>query len=75
MDKLNFYRNLIKKILTSYCDLANRSSDDLVESLVAFDEVHNQYLWFQSGWLGKQRIRGVTVHIQIRNEKIWIEED
>jgi hypothetical protein len=75
MDKLSFYRNLVKDILTSYCDLANQSSDDLAESLVAFDEVHDQYLWFQSGWQGKRRIRGVTVHIRIRNGKIWIEED
>ncbi|MBN4002254.1 MAG: XisI protein [Nostoc sp. LPT] len=34
-----------------------------------------QYLWFQIGWQKNRRIKGITVHIRIKNNKIWIEED
>lgn len=46
-----------------------------MESLLAFDEIRDQYLWFQMGWCQKKRVRGITVHIQIKNDRIWIEED
>ncbi|NEQ19038.1 MAG: XisI protein [Microcoleus sp. SIO2G3] len=75
MDKLSHYRNLIKSILTEYDKLANYSHRDNVESLLAFDEERDQYLWFQVGWNQKQRVRGITVHVRMKNDKIWIEED
>ncbi len=75
MDKLIHYRNLITTILTEYDNLANNSFSAHVESLLAFDEQRDQYLWFQVGWNHKQRVRGITVYIRIKNNKIWIEED
>jgi len=75
MDKLNHYRDLIQRVLTKYHHLATQTPSTGEESLLAFDETRDQYLWFQTGWRQKKRIRGITVHIQIKNEKIWIEED
>jgi hypothetical protein len=75
MDKLNHYRDLIKQTLTEYDQLASQTPSAGVESLLAFDETRDQYLWFQTGWRQKKRVRGITVHIQIKSNKIWIEED
>ena len=75
MDKLNHYRDLIKTILTQYHQLASQTPSPDVESLLAFDETRDQYLWFQTGWRQKKRVRGITVHIQIKSNKIWLEED
>jgi hypothetical protein len=75
MDKLNYYRDLIKRILFEYNQLASQTPSSNVESLLAFDENREQYIWFQTGWMQKKRVRGITVHIQIKNNKIWIEED
>ncbi|MEQ9357717.1 XisI protein [Coleofasciculus chthonoplastes] len=75
MDKLNHYRDLIKRILTQYHQFAAQTPSAGLESLLAFDETRDQYLWFQTGWRQKKRVRGITVHIQIKNDKIWIEED
>jgi hypothetical protein len=75
MDKLENYRSIIKKILTEYHKLFSVASPDNVEMLLAFDEVRDQYLWFQVGWTPMERIKGVSVHIRIKNEKIYIEED
>jgi len=45
------------------------------ESCLVFDEIHDQYFWLFMGWEGKKKIRNIQVHIRIKNEKIYIEED
>ncbi|MGB3759336.1 MAG: XisI protein [Rivularia sp. (in: cyanobacteria)] len=75
MDKIIHYRTLIKDILTEYDQLSNNSPTPEVETILAFDDERNQYIWFQVGWNKKERVRGITVHVQIKNNKIWIEED
>ncbi len=75
MDKLEHYRLIIKKILTEYHQLFSQASIPNVEMLLAFDEQRDQYLWFQVGWTLEERIKGISVHIRIKNEKIYIEED
>ncbi|NES80693.1 MAG: hypothetical protein F6K10_04420 [Moorea sp. SIO2B7] len=40
-----------------------------------FDNERDQYLWFQVGWTPEERIKGISVHIRLKNKKIYIEED
>lgn len=75
MDKIENSRTLIKKILTEYDRLIANQTAANTEMLLVFDEKHDQYLWFQVGWQGNKRVRGITVHVRIKNNKIWIEED
>ncbi|MDJ0845806.1 MAG: XisI protein [Crocosphaera sp.] len=75
MDKIAHYRSTIKKVLTEYHQLFSQSSPHNVEMLLAFDEERDQYLWFQVGWTSEERIKGISVHIRIKNDKIYIEED
>jgi hypothetical protein len=75
MDKLENYRSLIKKILTEHDDLANRSSKKKYETFLVFDETHDHYLWMSLDWLNQKRINNTNVHIRIKNEKIYIEQD
>jgi len=75
MDKLISYRDTIKKVLAEYDDLANRSSKKKYETCLIFDENHDHYLWMSIDWINKKRINNTHVHIRIKNEKIYIEED
>jgi hypothetical protein len=75
MDKLENYRFLIQKILTNYHQTFSSASPKNVEMLLAFDEVRDQYLWLQVGWTPEERIKGNSVHIRLKNGKIYIEED
>jgi len=75
MDKLEHYRFLVKKILTEYHQLFSQAASPNVEMLLAFDEERDQYLWFQVGWTSEERIKGISLHLRIKNEKIYIEED
>ena len=43
--------------------------------LSSFDEVHDQYLLLLMGWQKDERIKSVMIHIRLKNNKIWIEED
>ncbi|MEB3180319.1 MAG: XisI protein [Nostocaceae cyanobacterium] len=75
MDKLSHYRSLIQKIITEYNQLCSQVATPNIEMLLAFDEKRDQYLWFEVGWTPEERIKGISVHIRIKNDKIYIEED
>lgn len=40
-----------------------------------FDFEHQQFMLVDNGWYGKKRIYSVVIHIAIRNNKFWIEQD
>lgn len=67
------YRNLIKSIVEKHseCD----SDDREVETQIAFDGDRDRYLMFHVGWRGERRVFGCVIHIEIRQEKIWIQRD
>lgn len=75
MDKLEKYRNYIKIVLTEYHEWVSGSANLAQESCLVFDEIHDQYFWLFMGWEGNKKIRNIQVHIRIKNEKIYIEED
>jgi hypothetical protein len=75
MDKLVSYREVIKKLLTDHDDFANRSSKKKYQTCLIFDENHDHYLWMSIDWVNKKRINNTHVHIRLKNEKIYIEED
>jgi hypothetical protein len=76
MDKLTNYRHLITKILTEYQELSSKTPNPSgVDSILALDEKRDQYIWMQTGWHDDEKIRGISVYIRIKNEKIYIEED
>ncbi|MFB2877127.1 XisI protein [Floridanema aerugineum] len=73
MDKLNHYRNLIQKILEEYHKLGSGNSD--IESTLLFDPIRDQYLLLKMGWHQDNRIKRNVIHLRLKDEKIWIEED
>lgn len=77
MDKLNHYRDIIKKLMTQYHQMATSSKAEHPdeEDMLAFDEERDQYFWFRWGWHEKNRIRHITMYLRIKNGKIWVEED
>ncbi|AFZ51847.1 XisI protein [Dactylococcopsis salina] len=75
MDRLETYRDSIKKVLTEYHNWVSSAANLKQESCLIFDETHDQYLWLFLGWEGKKKISLIQVHIRIKNNKIYIEED
>ncbi|MEM8642634.1 MAG: XisI protein [Cyanobacteria bacterium P01_G01_bin.54] len=75
MDKLTNYQNLIKKILMEYDRISGQVPEPGIEEKLIFDDERHQYVWFNLGWKGSRRISAVSVYVQIKNEKFYIEED
>lgn len=74
MDRLKHIRKIVQEVLTEYHKL-NEKSSSTTESALAFDEVHEQYLLLLMGWHRDERIKSVMIHIRLKDNKIWIEED
>jgi hypothetical protein len=73
MDKLTRYSELIQDILREYASY--KPSYGQVESEVIVDPVQGHFELMRVGWNGQKRIHGCTVHLDIRDGKIWIQYD
>ena len=45
------------------------------EEQLVVDEAQDHYLIIETGWHQNRRIYGTLIHIDIINEKIWIQQD
>lgn len=79
MDRIEKYRQVIKNLLTLHYELATTQSQETnlseISDRLAFDDQHQNYIWFRFGWNGKQQIQHIIVYISIQNHKIWVETD
>jgi hypothetical protein len=74
MDKLESYRQLIKKIFREYVGISN-SPDDTTETVPVFDDANNRYLLLTYGRENKKRVHSCWAHVEIRDGKFWIHFD
>ena len=75
MDKIKNYQALVKEGLEHYAELFSFPPDPSSEIALAFDDEHGQYILREIGWAKKTWIRETPLHVTLRNNKIWIEED
>ncbi len=70
MDKLNEYRTKVRQLLTEYLLYKPSYGDVEVEQI--FDEEHDHYQIISVGWNNQHRIYRPIMHLDIKNNKIWI---
>ncbi len=73
MDKVTRYRELVQALLNQYA--SQDSSDDQVEVQVIFDADRDHYQWMNVGWQEFNRIYRSIMHIDIKGDKIWIQQN
>jgi len=73
MDQLVNYRTLIKQVLLRNAEYAPSLGE--IESIPVFDERSDQYFLVDFGWNRTGRVHSVILHLQIKNNKVWIERD
>lgn len=73
MDKLNYYRQIIQTILTEKSKIKPIGGD--IETETIFDEKTDRYLLVHLGWNEQERIYYCVLHLEIKNEKIWIQNN
>ena len=73
MDNLNRYRHIIRELIQRYAQHQPACGEVQIE--VIFDETNDHYELMYAGWNGPYRIHGSVLHIDIRQEKVWIQYD
>jgi hypothetical protein len=73
MDTLETYRQIIEKALTEYAEIPYAYGDIQTETI--FDRKNDHYLLINVGWNKDRRIHGCLIHIDIINNKVWIQRD
>ena len=73
MDRLEFYRDTIEKILRKYAEIP--FSYDEIEEYLIIDRDRNHFLLLDVGWQQERRVHGCLTHVQIIDGKIWIQRD
>lgn len=73
MDKLGNYRQLIRQLLDEYASYKPAYGD--IDSEIIIDAEQNHFQLMRLGWLNKKRVHGAIIHVDIINDKIWIQYD
>ncbi len=73
MDKVEKYREYVQKMITEYAS-SDRDQDD-VEVQLIMDTVRDHYQWMNVGWEGFKRVYNCLIHLDIRDGKIWIQQN
>ena len=69
-DKLNKYQPIVKQLLMAYAEIKPANGEIEVETI--FDTERNHYQIVHLGWLHQRWVHYCVIHLDIRNEKIWI---
>ena len=73
MDKLEKYRNYVQEILEKIG--SQKSIPEEIEGEIIIDRQRDHYLLVNVGWQEQKRTYGSSVHIDIKDGKIWVQRD
>ncbi len=73
MDRLNRYREIIKRLLQEHARYAPSESN--IETIAIADDASGNYLVMDVGWNKSGRVHSVILQLRLRDDKIWIEWD
>ncbi|MEH2302001.1 MAG: XisI protein [Nostoc sp.] len=73
MDKVAKYKKYIQTLLTNYA--SDDKSDHEIEVQLILDTERDHYQWMNVGWQGSNRIYRCIMHFDIRDGKIWLQQN
>ncbi len=73
MDKLAQYRQYVQTLINHYAE--DDVSDDEVEVQLILDTERDHYQWMNVGWQELSRIYRTIIHIDIKDGKIWLQQN
>ena len=71
---VNHWRRTIKTILTALAAIPFPEVVTMTAKTV-FDEAADVYLVVVEGWQDVRRLHGCLVHVEIKGDKIWVQQD
>ena len=73
MDKLARYREIIRQLIFDYA--SHKPANGQIETEAVIDSEQDHYEVLHIGWDGVRRVHCSVVHIDIINDKVWIQYD
>lgn len=74
MEKITQYQQIVAGALAEYQGFFKKTSQNIQSQIISDDKNHHyQLLWL--GWKEDKHIFNVVVHIDLINDKIWIQQD
>jgi hypothetical protein len=73
MDKVEQYREYVQQIITRHANSDRDEAD--VEVQLVIDTVRDHYQWMNVGWEGLKRVYHCFIHFDIKDGKIWIQQN
>src|SRR5262249_22520248 len=73
MDRIESYREIVKCVIREVADFT--PMDEGVRKEIICDDANGRYQLIEVGWKNRHRIHGTLVHIDIREDKVWVEHD
>ena len=73
MDKLKHYQQIVRQLLEEYSHL--KPAYGQIETELLVDKENTSFAVFRTGWLKETRIHGAILHVDVKDDKIWIEYD
>lgn len=75
MDQLANYQQIIQDLLTEIHALDTSEINNGIESQLICDTKNNHYLLVDVGWNEQEYVYGTFIHIDIKDDKIWIQRN
>ncbi|MEW6499745.1 MAG: element excision factor XisI family protein, partial [Cyanobacteriota bacterium] len=72
MDKLDHYRRCIQTLLEQH---SQSKTQEEVENELFFDTVRDHYQLMRVGWKGLSRVYHTVLHFDIKDGKIWLQQN
>jgi len=73
MDILDKYRQTIKNVLLKHVSIQYANAD--IHNKIICDRDTDNYLVMSLGWQQVKRIHGCLIHIDIIDDKVWVQRD
>ena len=73
MDKITNYQNIIENLLSEIGSWKSQFPE--IETQLLFDRERNHYQILNAGWRDLERTYGISIHIDIKDDKIWIQRN
>jgi hypothetical protein len=67
------YQAIIQQLFTQYIEFLGNSENTQLEQII--DPENQRYLLVEVGWENGYRIYGTLIHLDIIDNKIWIQQD
>jgi hypothetical protein len=73
VDGMICYRDEIKRVLQEHA--AHKPAYGDIEVELILDDARDHYELSYIGWDGYRRVHGSVIHVDIRDDKIWVQHD